>query len=181
MKEEEDNCKQEEEEEREKPVAVSYGSLHTFIVAQNELAVMEDCRDGRVKEYQYLCSESGETVTVLKSPRYVLVVLLIDLLQGACTSRAKMERSNLQKRVSGILAKEMLTCEDCLRSKIMKWINFSINRLAVQSQPATSDHNYLQDLRRFSDKMRKQFMERLCDYTGVSELVPALRSLTLSE
>lgn len=162
-------------------MAVSYASLHEFIVAQNELAVMEECREGRPKEYQYLCSESGETVTVLKSPRYVLVVLLIDLLQGACISRAKMERSNFQKRVSGILAKEMLSCEDCLRSKIMKWVSFGIKRLASQTQLATSDLNYLQDLRRFSDKMRKQFMERLCDYSGVAELVPALKSLTLSD
>lgn len=162
-------------------MAVSYESLHAFIIAQNELAVMEDCRNGKAKEYQYLCSESGETVTVLKSPRYFLVMLLIDLLQGACTSRARMERSNLQKRVSGILSKEILTCEDCLSSKIMKWINFSINRLAAQSQPAPADHNYLQELRRFSDKMRKQFMERLCDYSGIAELVPALRGLKMSD
>lgn len=62
------------------PVAASYESLYAFIVAQNELAVMEDCRDGRAKEYKYLCSETRETVTVLKSPRYILVMLLIDLL-----------------------------------------------------------------------------------------------------
>lgn len=92
-----------------------------------------------------------------------------------------MERSNLQKRVSSILSKELLTCEDCLRSKIMKWTTFSINRLAAQAQPDTPDHNYLQELRKFSDKMKKQFMEQLCDYSGIAELVPALKVLKLSD
>lgn len=57
MKKEEEDCKQEEEEEKEKPVVViaSYVDLHAFIIAQNELVVMEDCHDGKVKEYQYLC------------------------------------------------------------------------------------------------------------------------------
>jgi hypothetical protein len=85
-----------------------------------------------------------------------------------------------QKKVINIVNSNIVGLEDCIKSKVMKLMNFSLNFMREIEELTKDETDYLLSIKNFCDSVNQKFNHNLDDDNDIVELAEYLQMLSLA-
>ncbi len=126
--------------------------------------LLSDSRQNSLKEYSFLSEETKSQVSVHSYPKFLLVLILQQLLFLASESMDPSERTTHQRKTMMILNSGTIDLEICIRTHVMMWVGYCLRALTGKQLNRT-DQQFGRVVTEFRDRMRERFANFLDDYT----------------
>lgn len=126
--------------------------------------LLSDTRQNSLKEYTFLSEETKSQVSVHSYPKFLLILILQQLLFLASESMDPTERTTFQRKTMMILNSGVIDMEICMRTQLMMWAGYCLRAL-TEKQLNRTDQQFGRVITEFRDKMRERFANYLDDYT----------------